>query len=501
MASDVANRAAGAAVTTTAGTTTGGSAIRLVTAVPGPRSLAIAARRDAAGARGAARLTDVAIVKGEGALVEDADGNRLLDLAGGIGSLAVGHAPASVVGALRDQAERLIHMCGIVASYEPQVALLERLVEVAPGSFPKKAVLLNSGAEAIETCVKIARAYTRRQAIVVFEGGYHGRTNLTLGMTSKYGLFKTGFGPFPSEIYRLPFPNVYRRPTGMSERAFVEASIAALRNAMVAQVDPSAIAAFVIEPVQGEGGFVPVPAAFFAELRHIATANGIVLVADEVQTGMGRTGTLWAVEHYGLEPDLIATAKSLGAGMPIAAVVGRAEVMDGPHPGGLGGTFSGNPLSCAAALAALDIITTPAFLARARQVGERLNSGLEATFGGPDSAFVGEIRGLGPMLAVEFVKDDAKTPYPELVLEITKQALKRGLIVIRAGLYSNCIRLLPPLDMSDALIDEGMAVLAGAYRAAVTALAPAASPAAVGRTGAQGDVPAATEERSVTHAG
>ena len=441
------------------------SGIRLVTPIPGPRSRALAARRDAAGARGAARLTDVAIVSGSGALVEDADGNRLLDFAGGIGSLAVGHAPHQVVAALRDQAEKLIHMCGIVASYEPQVQLLERLVAIAPGAFPKKAVLLNSGAEAIETCVKIARAYTRRQAIVVFEGAYHGRTNLTLGMTSKYGLFKSGFGPFPSEIYRLPFPNVYRRPQGMSEDAFVAAAIAALRTAMVSQVDPAAIAAFVIEPVQGEGGFVPVPPAFMRELREIATAHGIVLVADEVQTGMGRTGTLWAVEQYGVEPDLVATAKSLGAGMPIAAVVGRAEVMDGPHPGGLGGTFSGNPLACAAALAALETITSPAFLARAREVGERLDRGLRATFAsGP---FVGEVRGLGPMLAVEFVKDADKTPYPELVLEITRQALARGLIVIRAGLYSNCIRLLPPLDLSDDHIDEGLAVLGEAYRAAV----------------------------------
>ena len=442
--------------------------IRLVTAIPGPRSRALAARRDAAGARGAARLTDVAIVSGKGALVEDADGNRLLDFAGGIGSLAVGHAPDAVVSALREQAEKLIHMCGIVASYEPQVELLERLVAIAPGDFPKKAVLLNSGAEAIETCVKIARAYTKRQAVVVFEGAYHGRTNLTLGMTSKYGLFKSGFGPFPSEIYRLPFPNVYRRPAGMSEDAFVAASIDALRTAMVAQVDPSAIAAFVIEPVQGEGGFVPVPPAYLRELREIATANGIVLVADEVQTGMGRTGTLWAVEQYGVEPDLVATAKSLGAGMPIAAVIGRAEVMDGPHPGGLGGTFSGNPLACAAAIAALDTLTSPDFLARARHLGEKLRDGLHATFAaGP---YVGEVRGLGPMLAVEFVKDGSKTPYPELVLEITKQALARGLIVIRAGLYSNCIRLLPPLDLSDEHIDEGLSVLGEAYRAAVAAV-------------------------------
>src|SRR5690606_17863917 len=283
-----------------------------------------------------------------------------------------------------------------------------------------------------------------------------------------YGLFKTGFGPFPSEIYRLPLPNVYRRPSGMSEAAFVEEGIAALRNAMVAQVDPAAIAAFVIEPVQGEGGFVPVPQAFMQELRDIADANGIVLVADEVQTGMGRTGTLWAVEQYGIEPDLIATAKALGAGMPIAAVVGRAEVMDGPHPGGLGGTFSGNPLACAAALAALDIITEPAFLARAMQVGERLRVGLTELAALHTS--IGDVRGMGPMLAIELVKDDAKTPWPELVLDVTKRALAAGVIVIRAGLYSNCLRFLPPLDITDQQLDEGVAVVGAAIAAAERSL-------------------------------
>src|SRR5690554_5925494 len=230
--------------------------IALRTAVPGPRSMELAARRDAAGARGASRLTDVAVARAHGAVVEDVDGNRLIDLAGGIGALAAGHTPDAVVDALKRQAEELVHICGIVATYEPQVRLLERLCELAPGDFDKKAVLLNSGAEALETCVKIARAHTGRQAIVVFEGGYHGRTNMTLGMTSKYGLFKKGFGPFPSEIYRLPFPNMYRRPKGLSEDQYVVAALEFLERAMVAQVDPSAIAAIVVEPVQGEAGFV-----------------------------------------------------------------------------------------------------------------------------------------------------------------------------------------------------------------------------------------------------
>src|SRR5690606_32986217 len=401
-------------------------------------------------------------------VIEDVDGNRLIDMAGGIGALALGHTPDRVVAELKRQAEELVHVCGIVATYEPQVRLLERLCELAPGAFPKKAVLLNSGAEALETCVKVARAHTGRQAIVVFEGGYHGRTNMTLGMTSKYGLFKKGFGPFPSEIYRLPFPNVYRRPVGMGEEEFVDEAIAALERATVAQVDPSAVAAIVIEPVQGEGGFVPLPPRYWQALRDLADRSGAVLVADEVQCGMGRTGRLWACEHLGPAPDLVATAKSLGSGMPIAAVIGRADVMDAPHPGGLGGTYSGNPLACAAALATLDEIASEAFLARARAVGERLRARLQEIAARHPS--VGDVRGLGPMLAVEFVKDEAKTPWPELVLEVTRQALARGVIVIRAGLYANCLRFLPPLNITDAQIDEALAVVDEAISAAERAL-------------------------------
>ena len=443
--------------------------IELVTEVPGPRSMAMAARRDAAGARGAARLTDVAVARAHGAVVHDLDGNTLIDFAGGIGCLAAGHTPDAVVAAVTRQADELLHMCGIVASYQSQVELLERLVAIAPGSSAKKAVLLNSGAEALETCVKIARAYSGRQAIVVFEGGYHGRTNLTLGMTSKYGLFKSGFGPFPSEIYRLPLPNVFRRHSSLSEEEYLDSALAALHTAMVAQIDPAAVAAFVIEPVQGEAGFIPVPQRFMSELRAIASANGALLVADEVQSGLGRTGRLWACEHYGVEPDLLATAKSLASGMPLAAVVGRADIMDAPHPGGLGGTFSGNPVACAAALATLDIVADQGFLRRAREVGERLRDGLMAIAARHKTphGYVGEVRGLGPMLAVEFVKDESLTPYPELVLEVTKQALARGLIVIRAGLYSNCLRFMPPLDITNDLIDEALAVLDEALAAAV----------------------------------
>lgn len=439
--------------------------IKLVTEIPGPKSREIVARREAATARGAARLTPIAVARAHGAAVTDVDGNTLLDFAGGIGMLAVGHTPAAVVAAIQAQAEALIHFSAIVGTHAPMVELAELLNGLAPIAGPAKTVFMNSGAEAVETAVNIARAHTRRPAIVVFEGGYHGRTNLTLTMTSKYALFKKGFAPFAPEVYRLPFPNLYRRPAGLSEEAFVAWSVQQLEHAFIAQVDPEAVAAVVIEPILGEGGFVPVPPAFLRRLRELCSQHGMVLVADEIQSGMGRTGRLFAVEHYGIEPDLLTTAKSLGAGLPISAVVGRAEIMDAPHPGGLGGTYSASPLACAAALEAVRQISDPAFLARARALGERLRAGLSAIQAEDERA--GDVRGLGPMLAIEFV-EDRRSQVPlgaQAVVEMTMAALRRGLIVLRSGLYSNCIRLLPPLTLSDAEADEGMAVLAEAVRA------------------------------------
>ncbi|MCB1726242.1 MAG: 4-aminobutyrate--2-oxoglutarate transaminase [Gammaproteobacteria bacterium] len=442
------------------------STIKLVTAVPGPNSMALVARRDAAVSRGSARLTGIAVASGDGAAVTDVDGNTFLDFAGGIGTLAAGHVPPTVVDAIRDQAGRLIHMCSIVATYEPYVEVCERLNACVPGDFDKKTTLLNSGAEAVETAVKVARAYTGRQALIVFEGAYHGRTNLTLGMTSKYALFKNGFGPFPSEVYRLPFPNPYRRPAGMSEDDYVQYCIDQFDHALIAQVAPQAVAAVVVETVQGEGGFLPLPPRFAAHLRARCSEHGMLFVADEVQCGMGRTGRLFAVEHYGLVPDLLVSGKSIAGGMPLAAVTGRAEIMDAPNPGGLGGTYSGNPVACAAALAAIDMLDSPAFRARALEVGQRIRGHLDRLQADhPD--VIGEVRGLGPMLAMELVRDPvSRAPDAALTNAITAETLKRGLITIRAGLYSNCLRLLPALTLSDAQIDEGMAVLAEAVAAA-----------------------------------
>jgi 4-aminobutyrate aminotransferase/(S)-3-amino-2-methylpropionate transaminase len=437
--------------------------INLVTEIPGPQSKALVARREAATPRGAAKLTPVAIVKAQGAAITDADGNTFLDFAGGIGTLAVGHCPPSVVNAVQTQAADLLHLCAIVGTYEPYVRVSEMMNEIVPGDFPKKTILLNSGAEANETAIKIARSYTNRPAVIVFEGAYHGRTNLTLAMTSKYGLFKKGFGPYAPEIYRLPYPNVYRRPAGLTEDEFIDDCIARLENAFIAQVDPSAVAAIVLETVLGEGGFIPTPPRFLQRVRDLCTQHGIVYIADEVQCGMGRTGKLFAVEHYGIVPDVIVTAKSIAAGMPLAAVTGRADIMDAPHPGGLGGTYSGNPVACVAAIEAIEMIRQPAFLARAQAMGQRLNQHLLDLHA--EVPLVGDVRGLGPMQLMELVKDRAtKTPAPDETLALTQETFKRGLIAIRAGLYSNCIRFLPPLNITDEQVDEGMAVIAEGLR-------------------------------------
>ncbi len=440
--------------------TTTATSIRLLTDVPGPKSREILARREAAIPQGNAKLTPISIDSAHGSVVVDVDGNHFIDLAGGIGVLAVGHTPERVVAALQEQAAKLIHMCAIVSTYEPFVAVAERLNQLAPGDFPKKTVLMNTGAEAVETAVHIARSHQKRQGIVVFEGAFHGRTNLTMSMTSKFNLFKKGFGPFAPEVYRFPFPNVYRRPLGMSEEAFVDWHLSLLDQSFVAQVDPSHVAAIFVEPVQGEGGFVPAPFPWLKRLRELADEHGILLVSDEIQSGMGRTGTLWAIDHSGVIPDMITTAKSLAAGMPLSAVVGPANVMDAPHPGGLGGTYSGNPLACVAALEAMDQISQPAFLERSAAVGQRLRTALEDIKAAHPS-LIGDVRGLGSMLAMEFVKDPAtKQPWVEATAAVTAETVKRGVITIRAGLYSNCVRFLPPLDITDAQLDEALDVVA-----------------------------------------
>lgn len=445
------------------------SSIQLVTEIPGPRSAEIVDRRRAALSSGAAFLTDIAVESADGAVVTDVDGNRLLDFAGGIGVLAAGHCPPSVVDAIRRQAGELIHICGIVATHDSMVQLAEALNAAAPGDFEKKTLLMNSGAEAVESAVKIARAATGRGGVLVFEGAYHGRTNMTMAMTSKYGLFKKGFGPFAPEIYRIPFPNVFRRPPGTDPEQFVGWSIDRLRDALISQVDPSALAAIVIEPVQGEGGFIPAPKPYLEAIREICDEHGIVMVVDEVQAGFGRTGKLFSIEHSGVVPDLLVMAKSMGSGMPISGVVGRAELLDAPHPGGMGGTYSGNPVACVAALETIALINSPEFLSRAETVGQRLRAGLEA-LQSKHRERIGDVRGLGSMLAMELVDDEHLNPDPALTAAVNKATLSRGLITIRAGLYSNCVRFLPPVNITDEQIDEALAVLDASFDDALASL-------------------------------
>lgn len=441
--------------------------IRLNTEIPGPRARDLIARRAAAAPSGLGRATDVVVERADGGLVFDVDGNTFVDLAGGIGMLAVGHAQPQVVKAIQDQAAKYIHPCALVATYEPYVRLAETLNEITPGTFKKKTILANSGAEAVENAVKLSRKYTGRPIIICFEGGYHGRTLLTLSLTSKYGLFKSGFGPFAPEIVRLPIPNVYRTPPGMTEDQYVDFGIRQLEHALVAQVDPKAVAAMIIEPVQGEAGFIPVPPRFLKRIRELCSEHGIVMVADEVQCGMGRTGRLFAVEHCGIVPDLITIAKSLGAGMPISAVTGRAEIMDSAHLGGIGGTYGGSPVACAAAIEAISIIRQPEFLAHARHLGNVMRDVMERWKA--EWPIVGDVRGLGPMMLAEFVRDrETKEPAsPDITLGIVRQAVANGVIVMRAGLYSNGIRLLPPLTMPEDMLREGLDAVGRAIRAAV----------------------------------
>ena len=432
--------------------------IQLKTQIPGPKSQAILARRQTAVPTGLARATDVVVQSAQGAIVHDIDGNTLIDMAGGIGMLNAGHCPPAVVDAIQKQAASYIHTCALVATYEPYIELCERLNALTPGTFDKKTLLSNSGAEAVENAVKLSRTYTGRHAIIVFEGAYHGRTYLTMSLTSKYGLFKKGFGPFAPEIYRLPHPYLYRRPPEMSETAYITHCCNQLEKALISQVDPSAIAAILIEPIQGEAGFIPMPAPFLQKIRDICTQHNIVMIADEVQSGFGRTGKLFAIEHYNIVPDLITTAKSLGSGLPISAVTGKAEILDSAHPGGLGGTYSGSPIACVAALATLNQITQPAFLKRANEVGDLIAT--EINSWRTQYPLIGDTRGVGAMQLIEFVLDPkTKTPAVEQTLQIVRHATANGLLLIRAGLYSNCIRLLPPLTITDEQCTEALTIL------------------------------------------
>jgi 4-aminobutyrate aminotransferase/(S)-3-amino-2-methylpropionate transaminase len=424
---------------------------------PHLNNAALMARRRAALPSGLGQAFEIFVERAEGAQVWDVEGRRYLDFAGGIAVLNTGHRHPKLLAAVQEQLGRFTHTCFQVLAYEPYVELAERLNALAPGNFAKKSFFMTTGAEAVENAVKVARAYTRRQAVIAFGGGFHGRTMMGLALTGKVAPYKTGFGPFPAEIYHAKFPTALH---GVS----VDDAIASVEAIFKYDVEPQRVAAIVLEPVQGEGGFYIAPPEFARRLRAMCDQHGIVLIADEVQTGAGRTGTWLACEQWGVAPDVITMAKSLAGGMPLSAIIGRAEIMDAPGPGGLGGTYAGNPLACVSALAVLDIFEQEDLLARSRAVGERLVNALRGMAAKHEA--IAEVRGLGAMVAVELCKGgDAHQPDAALTQAIVKEAAKRGLILLSCGTYANVIRILVPLVASDAQLDEGLAILAACFDA------------------------------------
>jgi 4-aminobutyrate aminotransferase / (S)-3-amino-2-methylpropionate transaminase / 5-aminovalerate transaminase len=424
--------------------------IELRTAIPGPRSLEILQRKAQVIADPLSIYIPVVIDHGDGAMLTDVDGNTFIDFTGGVGCLNVGHANARVTEAVQEQAARFLHTDFTIVPYETYVTLAERLVATTPISGQVKAAFFNAGTEAVENAIKFARAYTKRPAVIAFEGGFHGRTLLSLSLTSKTHPYKAGLGPFAPDVYRVPFAQDYRGPDAAD-------ALAALERALVTQVAAESVAAIVIEPVQGEGGFVVAPPEFLAGIRKICDDNGIVLVIDEVQTGFGRTGKLWGIEHYDVEPDLMCVAKSIAAGLPLSGVLGRAEIMDAPDDSAIGGTYVGNPVAQAAALAVLDVFEEDGLVERAAQIGETMRERmLDWQQRWPA---IGDVRGLGAMLAIELVEDPAtKAPAAELATKVAEAAGERGLLLLKSGIYSNCIRVLVPLVISDAQLDEALGV-------------------------------------------
>jgi 4-aminobutyrate aminotransferase / (S)-3-amino-2-methylpropionate transaminase / 5-aminovalerate transaminase len=404
---------------------------------------AVRAGRERYVARGIA-TTDMTVARAEGATIWDADGREYLDFAGGIACQNLGHNPEAVVRAVHEQVDRYLHQCFMVGLYEPYVEVCRRLDELWPGDAETKSLLVNSGAEAVENAVKIARAATGRPAVVVFDRAFHGRTNLTMAMTSKL-VYKQGFGPLAPDIYRAPAPYPYRGVT-------TEDALAGIELLFAQDVDPGSVACVVLETVQGEGGFIPMPATFVRDLKALCERHGILYVADEIQSGCGRTGTPWAIEQLHLEPDLIVSGKTLGGGLPLAAVTGRAELMDSVQPGGLGGTFGGNPVSCAAACAVLDALVEPSFRERAEEIGGFVRTRLEQLADAHEA--IGEVRGLGTMLALEFAEKSGGA-----TRTVTTAAREHGLLLLSCGLYGNVIRLLPPLTATDEELERGLMIL------------------------------------------
>ncbi len=428
---------------------------------PGINNTDMMARRANALPRGVGQAHGLFAARAKNAEVWDVEGRRYIDFVAGIAVVNTGHCHPKVVEAVQQQIPLFSHTCFQVVAYDPYVQLAERLNALAPGDAPKKTMLMNTGAEAVENSIKIARAFTGRPGVIAFNGGFHGRTLLALGLTGKIDPYKLGVGPFPGEIFHAPYPCDLH---GVS----VDDAIHGIEMLFKASIEPKRVAAFIVEPVQGEGGYYPAPAAFLQRLRALADQHGILLIADEVQTGVARTGHMFAMEHSGVVPDITTMAKGLGGGFPIAAVVGRADIMDALNPGGLGSTYAGSPLGCAAALAVLDVVEEEGLCARSTEIGERMQARLRAL--AAEQRCIGEVRGLGAMVAIElFQEGDTHKPAPELTKAVIAEARQRGLLLLSCGTYGNVLRLMVPLTIEHAVLDEGLDILAAAIEAAARA--------------------------------
>jgi 4-aminobutyrate aminotransferase / (S)-3-amino-2-methylpropionate transaminase / 5-aminovalerate transaminase len=437
--------------------------IQLKTQIPGPKSKALGERRNAAIPRGLSQGTPIYVAKADGAALEDVDGNRYIDFAGGIGCLNTGHRAPGVIRAIERQLEKFLHVCVQVTGYESYVRLAERLNELTPGRFPKKTLFVNTGAEAVENAVKIARAATGRPGVIAFEDAFHGRTMMALSLTSKTHPYKAGFQPFPGEVYRIPYAYCYRCSYSLKYPSCDLYCARHLEDTFKRVVASEGVAAVIAEPVLGEGGFVAPPLDYFRTLIDICHKHGVLFIADEVQSGFGRTGALFASERYGIEPDIVVTAKSIGGGLPLAAITGRAEIMDAPGSGGLGGTFAGNPAACEAALAVLDMFENQDLYTRANELGDRFQK--RAREWQKRWPMIGDVRGMGAMQAIELVQSqETREPGAQETKQITQYCYEHGLITISAGSYGNVIRLLMPLVITDEQLEEGLNVLEGALK-------------------------------------
>ncbi|ASK62698.1 4-aminobutyrate--2-oxoglutarate transaminase [Virgibacillus phasianinus] len=428
------------------------------TQLPGPKAKKLIDRRHDVVPQGVSYGIPTFVDSAKGALLQDVDGNRFIDFAGAIGTINVGHSHDTVSAALHDQIDRYIHTGFNVMMYDPYIEFAEKLAALAPGYSKKKVMFLNSGAEAVENAVKIARKYTNRQAIVSFSGGFHGRTLMAMSLTGKVRPYKYEYGPFAPEIYRAPFPYAYRRPESMSNEEYTNHMLKQVEDFFITEVDPSLVAAFIMEPVQGESGFIIPDKAFVQGVYELCKKHGILFIADEIQTGFGRTGKYFAMEHYGVEPDLITISKSMAAGLPISGVIGREEIMDQARPGELGGTYCGSPLGCRAGLAVLEVMEKENLNKQAELIGQRVMNKFKEMYDQFNE--IGDFRGLGAMCALEFVKDrKSKTPDKALTDQILKEAHQRGLIALKAGVFDNVIRLLMPLVITIEQLDEGLNIL------------------------------------------